>query len=288
MDSIARFEVVRAAVFLSSRSVVSDPELMIEFTDVTKTFPGMERPAVDGFTLSVARGETLVLLGSSGCGKSTLLKLANRLLKPDSGEIRIGGRPVATWPVRELRRSIGYVIQNIGLFPHWTAEENVAASLRIAGVSPKERRRRSHELLDLIGLDPDDHATRYPDELSGGQQQRVGVARALASDPEILLMDEPFGALDGVTRERLQEEVRRLKEDLGKTILLVTHDLFEALALGDRIGVMHEGRLEQTGAARELLSAPATPFVEELFKKPARQLEAFGRVGGRFVEKEEA
>ncbi|NLT69380.1 MAG: ATP-binding cassette domain-containing protein [Verrucomicrobiaceae bacterium] len=259
---------------------------MIEFTDVTKTFPGMERPAVDGLTLSVKRGETLVLLGSSGCGKSTLLKLANRLLEPDAGEIRIGGRAVATWPVRELRRSIGYVIQNIGLFPHWTAEENVAAPLRIAGVAPEERRGRSRELLDRIGLASDEYAGRYPDELSGGQQQRVGVARALASDPEILLMDEPFGALDGITRERLQDEVRRLKGDLGKTILLVTHDLFEALALGDRIGVMHEGRLEQAGPARELLSAPATPFVEELFKKPARQLEAFGEAGGASVAKE--
>lgn len=246
----------------------------------------MERPAVDGLTLSVARGETLVLLGSSGCGKSTLLKLANRLLEPDSGAIRIGGRPVDAIPVGELRRSIGYVIQNVGLFPHWTAEENVAAPLRIAGVAPEERRGRSHELLDRIGLAPDEYATRYPDELSGGQQQRVGVARALASDPGILLMDEPFGALDGITRERLQDEVRRLKEDLGKTILLVTHDLFEALALGDRIGVMHEGRLEQVGPARELFSHPATPFVEELFKKPARQLEAFGRANMASGEKE--
>ena len=186
MDSIARFEAVRAAVFLSFRSVVSDPELMIEFSDVAKTFPGMERPAVDGFTLSVARGETLVLLGSSGCGKSTLLKLANRLLEPDSGEVRIGGRPVAAWPVRELRRSIGYVIQNVGLFPHWTTEENVAAPLRIAGVAPEERRRRSHELLDRIGLAPEEYAGRYPDELSGGQRQRVGVARALADRKSVV------------------------------------------------------------------------------------------------------
>ncbi len=252
---------------------------MIDFTNVIKAFPGGERPAVSGLTLSVERGETLVLLGSSGSGKSTLLKLVNRLLEPDSGEIRVGGRLVGDVPVRELRRSMGYVIQDTGLFPHWTAEENVAAPLRIAGVPPEERRSRSRELLDRLGLDPGEFASRYPDELSGGQQQRVGVARALAADPDILLMDEPFGALDGITRERLQQEVRRLNCDLGKTILLVTHDLFEALALGDRIGVMHEGRLEQAGQKHELLSRPATPFVKELFEKPARQLETFGRAG---------
>jgi len=259
---------------------------MIDFTDVTKTFPGMEHPAVNGLTLSIKRGETFVLLGSSGCGKSTLLKLTNRLLKADAGEIRIDGVAVDRIPVRELRRSIGYVIQDIGLFPHWTVEENIGAPLRIAGASANRRRERSRELLGLLGLDPEGFSSRYPDELSGGQRQRVGVARALAADPGILLMDEPFGALDGVTRERLQQEVLGLNRDLGKTILLVTHDLFEALALGDRIGVMHEGRLEQAGAKHELLSHPATPFVKALFEKPAKQLEAFGRAGIPPVGKE--
>lgn len=260
---------------------------MIDFTDVVKTFPAMDHPAVDGLTLSIKRGETLVLLGSSGCGKSTLLKLTNRLLEPDAGEIRIDGVPLDQLPVRELRRSIGYVIQNIGLFPHWTVEQNVGAPLRIAGSPSNRRRARSRELLDLLGLDPEEFSSRYPDELSGGQQQRVGVARALAADPEILLMDEPFGALDGVTRERLQQEVLRLNRELGKTILLVTHDLFEALSLGDRIGVMHEGRLEQEGLKHELLSDPATPFVKALFEKPARQLAAFGRAGTPPATKED-
>ncbi len=248
---------------------------MIELTRVSKSFPGMERPAVDGVSLSIQAGETLVLLGSSGSGKSTLLKLINRLLEPDAGEIRVNGEPVADQPVLKLRRSMGYVIQNVGLFPHWTVEGNVGGPLRMAGGSTVRRRERSRELLTMVGLEPTEFGDRYPDELSGGQQQRVGVARALANDPDILLMDEPFGALDGVTREKLQQEVLRLKRELGKTILLVTHDLFEALALGDRIGVMHEGRLEQVGTREEVLQKPATPFVRELFGKPAKQLEAF-------------
>ncbi|MEX2580006.1 MAG: ATP-binding cassette domain-containing protein [Verrucomicrobiales bacterium] len=248
---------------------------MIEFTNVTKSFPGIDRPAVDDVSFFIEAGETVVLLGSSGCGKSTTLRLINRILDPDAGEILVRGKPNTERPLLQLRRSIGYVIQNVGLFPHWTIEENVAAPLRISGVSPAERRTRSRRLLELVELDPEEFAGRYPDELSGGQQQRVGVARALVGDPDILLMDEPFGALDGVTRESLQQETRRLNEELGKTILLVTHDLFEALALGDRIGVMHEGRLEQVGTKSDLLNHPATPFVRELFGKPARQLELY-------------
>jgi osmoprotectant transport system ATP-binding protein len=253
---------------------------MIEITDVVATFSGMERPAVDGVSLSIAKGETLVLLGSSGCGKSTTLKLINRLIEPDSGEIRINGIPSCSVPILQLRRSIGYVIQSVGLFPHWTIEENVGAPLRIASISLTERRERSRALLSLVGLDPDEFGARYPQEVSGGQQQRVGVARALATEPEILLMDEPFGALDGVTREQLQNELLALKKQLEKTILLVTHDLFEALVLADRIGVMHKGRLEQIGTAEELMRKPATPFVRELFEKPARQLDLFRRARG--------
>ena len=250
---------------------------MIEITSIVKTFAGMDRPAVDNVSLSIANGETLVLLGSSGCGKSTILKLLNRLLEPDSGEIRIGGTSSIQQPILELRRSLGYVIQHVGLFPHWTIEENISSPLRIQGVAASQRRSRSRELLEVVGLNPDDFCARFPDQLSGGQQQRVGVARALAADPDILLMDEPFGALDGVTREALQQEVLRLKSELGKTILFVTHDLFEALALGDRIGVMHQGRLEQVGSRSEILGNPSTPFVRELFEKPAQQLEIFRR-----------
>ena len=253
---------------------------MIEITDVVKTFSGMSRPAVDSVTLSIAKGETLVLLGSSGCGKSTTLKLINRLIEPDSGEIRIDGTPSRSVPILQLRRSIGYVIQSVGLFPHWTIEENVGAPLRIANAPSTECRERSRALLSLVGLDPDQFGSRYPQEVSGGQQQRVGVARALATEPEILLMDEPFGALDGVTREQLQNELISLKKQLDKTILLVTHDLFEALVLADRIGVMHDGRLEQIGTAEELVREPATPFVRELFEKPARQLDLFRQARG--------
>lgn len=248
---------------------------MIELQDVSKVFPGMDRPAVDHVSFSIQAGETVVLLGSSGCGKSTTLKLINRLLDPDRGEIRIAGQPTTERPLLELRRSIGYVIQNVGLFPHWTVEQNVGAQLQVAGVASGERRERSRKLMGLVGLGPDDFADRFPDELSGGERQRVGVARALAGEPEILLMDEPFGALDGITREILQQEVLRLKQELGKTILLVTHDLFEALALGDRIGVMHEGRLEQIGTKAEIIGQPATPFVRELFEKPAKQLQLY-------------
>lgn len=248
---------------------------MIEFSQVSKSFPGTGPPAVDRVSFRIEAGETVVLLGSSGCGKSTTLRLINRILDPDSGRVLVRGRATAETPLLQLRRSIGYVIQDVGLFPHWTIEQNVAAPLRISGVPPAERRARSRRMLETVELDPEEFARRYPDELSGGQRQRAGVARALVGDPDVLLMDEPFGALDGVTRESLQQETARLNRELGKTILLVTHDLFEALALGDRIGVMHEGRLEQIGTKAELLQRPATPFVRELFEKPARQLELY-------------
>ena len=253
---------------------------MIELKKVRKTFFKVERPAVDGVTLSIAKGETFVLLGSSGCGKSTTLKLINRLIEPDSGDIKINGINSCDVPILQLRRSIGYVIQNVGLLPHWTIEANVGAPIRIANVAASEQRERSRVLLRLVGLDPDQFGRRYPEELSGGQQQRVGVARALATEPEILLMDEPFGALDGVTRGQLQHEVLALKKKLVKTILLVTHDLFEALLLGDRIGVMHNGCLEQIGTAKELIREPATPFVRELVEKPAHQLDLFREARG--------
>ena len=247
----------------------------ISIKQVSKAFNAMDHPAVNNVSLSVSAGEVFVLLGSSGCGKSTLLKLINRLLDPDSGNIEIDGVPILSQPVISLRRSIGYVIQHIGLFPHWNIEDNVGGPLRMRGEQASVRRHRSRELLELVGLEPEKYAARYPSELSGGQQQRVGVARALAADPDILLMDEPFGALDGVTRESLQEQVLMLKKSLSKTILFVTHDLFEALMLADRIGVMHEGSIEQIGSPQTLLNHPETTFVRELFGRPAKQLEVF-------------
>ena len=248
---------------------------MIELEDVSKSFDGGQSWAVRDLTLRVAEGEFLVLLGSSGCGKTTTLKMINRLIETTRGTIRVGGLDVTQHEPVTLRRSIGYVFQGIGLFPHLTIEENVSVVLRLEGRPGKQRRARAKELMELVGLTPERFADRYPAELSGGQQQRVGLARALASDPSCLLMDEPLGALDAITRNALQDELLQLKERLRRTIVFVTHDIFEALKLADRIAVMHEGRLQQTGTRQEVLSAPATPFVRDLFERPARQLSLF-------------
>jgi len=254
---------------------------MIVLRDVWKSFDGGKTFVVKGVSLEVAKGETLVLLGSSGSGKTTTLKMINRLIEPTRGTIEVDGRNVKEIDPIELRRSIGYVFQGIGLFPHMTVAENVSIPLRLLGRPKNERRKRAEELLALVGLDPKVFADRYPDELSGGQQQRVGVARALAADPEYLLMDEPFGALDAVTRDALQQELLRLKEKLRKTIVFVTHDIFEAFLLADRIAVMHEGRVEQVGTREELMRKPATEFVRSLLEKPVKHLALFnaGSVG---------
>lgn len=244
---------------------------MITLTDVTKQFPGSPKPAVRGVSFAVQPGETLVLLGTSGCGKTTTLKMINRLVRPTAGRIEVDGRDTSAVDPMTLRRSIGYVFQDIGLFPHMTVAQNVEIVPRLLGWKPRRRRERSAELLERVGLDPAAHLNRKPRQLSGGQQQRVGIARALAADPAYLLMDEPFGALDAVTRDQLQSELLRLKAELGKTVVFVTHDLFEALRLGDRIGVMHAGRLEQIGTPEELLHRPATAFVETLFDQAKRQ-----------------
>jgi len=245
---------------------------MISFEHVSKSYSNGDTYAVKDVSFEVQEGETLVLLGSSGSGKTTLLRLINRLTEPTSGRILLGDADVATQDPVPLRRRIGYVFQGIGLFPHFTVAANVAIVPRLLDW-PKERRtQRTHELLDLVGLEPAVYADRYPDELSGGQQQRVGVARALAGDPEFLLMDEPFGALDAITRDSLQEELLALKQRLRKTIVFVTHDIQEGMIVGDRIAVMHEGRLEQIGTRDELLRQPKTEFVRELFAKPAAQL----------------
>lgn len=245
---------------------------MIVLRGLSKSYDGGKTFAVRDLSLEVADGKTLVLLGSSGSGKTTVLKMINRLIEPSSGTIEVDGADVlAQDPVR-LRRSIGYVFQQVGLFPHMTIAENIAIGLRLRGRPAEERALRARELLDLVDLRADLYAGRYPSELSGGQAQRVGVARALAAEPKYLLMDEPFGALDEVTRESLRLALKNLRDRLKKTIVFVTHDIFEALELGDSIAVMHEGRLEQLGSGEELLKKPATPFVERLFRKPAELL----------------
>ncbi len=248
---------------------------MIRLTEVSKSFDGGTTYAVKKVTLDIAEGETLVLLGSSGCGKTTTLKMINRLIEPTDGMIEVDDRNVMDYDPVTLRRSIGYAFQGIGLFPHLTVGENVSVVLRLLGEPIKDRREKARELLSLVDLDPEALINRFPSKLSGGQQQRVGVARALAANPAYLLMDEPFGALDALTRDTLQQELLQLKQKLSKTIVFVTHDIFEALTLADRIAVMHEGRLEQVGSKEEILGNPATDFVRELFEKPARQLAAY-------------
>jgi len=214
---------------------------VIEFRDVAYVLPNGQ-PLLTGLNLQVQHGETLVLLGRSGSGKTTTLKLVNRLLNPSSGEVRVNGTPTAKSDVIRLRRSIGYVIQDVGLFPHFTVERNIGLVPRIEGWPADRVHRRVEELLRLVGLE-EEMASRYPHQLSGGQRQRVGVARALAADPAILLMDEPFGALDALTRDQLQSEFLALQQRLGKTVVFVTHDLREALRLGSRIALMDAGRL---------------------------------------------
>jgi osmoprotectant transport system ATP-binding protein len=234
---------------------------MIELHHVTKRFG--ERIAVDDLSLSVARGELCVLLGPSGCGKTTTMRMINRLVEPSSGRITIAGEDVSGRAPVQLRRSIGYVIQQIGLFPHLDIAANVGTVPQLLGWPKGRIRARVDELLSLVDLDPATFRHRYPHQLSGGQQQRVGVARALAADPPVLLMDEPFGALDPVTRANLQAQFRRLQQELGTTVVFVTHDLDEAVRLADRVAVLAEGGvLHQHAAPADVLGRPATPFVE--------------------------
>lgn len=224
--------------------------------------------AVRDVTLHVAKGEVVALIGESGCGKSTTLRMVNRLVEPTSGTIEVNGENVANANPSALRRNIGYVFQDIGLFPHYSVEENVAAVPKLLGWNAKRRHDRAVEVLEFVGLPVAEYGTRNPSELSGGQQQRVGVARALAAEPEVMLMDEPFGALDPITRAGVQDEFQRIQQELDLTVLMVTHDMTEAMLLADRIAVMKDGAIEQVGPPRELLTDPATEYVRTLVELP--------------------
>jgi osmoprotectant transport system ATP-binding protein len=251
---------------------------MIEFKGVSRAFNG--KAAVSDLSLTVAEGEFCVLLGTSGSGKSTTLKMINRLVEFDSGEIRFAGESIRQLDARDLRRRMGYAIQSIGLFPHWTVQKNIATVPALLGWSKQQVTQRIAALLALLNLDPQ-LLNRYPHQLSGGQQQRVGVARALAADPEVLLMDEPFGALDPVTRGALQQEMLRIHRLSGRTIVLVTHDIDEALTLADRLVLMDNGEIVQQGKPAELLTQPKNDFVRDFFGRSEMgvRLLALGQVG---------
>jgi osmoprotectant transport system ATP-binding protein len=249
---------------------------MIEIRRLTRRFGPVV--AVDSLDLEVAEGELLVLLGGSGSGKTTTLKMVNRLIEPSSGSVRIAGQDAGATPPHELRRRIGYVFQKVGLFPHMSVAENVGITPRLLGWDAARVAARVDALLELVELPPDEIRGRRPWELSGGQQQRVGVARALAAEPRLMLLDEPFGALDPLTRDRLQQSFLRLRRRLGLTAIFVTHDMVEALLLGDRIAVMNQGRLVQVGSPAELLRAPADDYVQKLMDTPRRQAAIFERL----------
>src|SRR6185436_17626133 len=229
---------------------------------VTKRYGNSARPAINDLSLTIPAGEICVLIGPSGGGKTTAMKMINRLISISEGDITIDGTSVRSLEVTELRRGIGYVIQQIGLFPHMTVENNIGTVPRLLGWDKQRIRARAGELLELVGLDPDEHAKRFPSQLSGGQRQRVGLARAVAADPPLMLMDEPFGAIDPITREHLQDEFLRLHREIRKTVIFVTHDIDEAIKMGDRIAILQEGgRLAQYDTPDDILAAPANDFV---------------------------
>jgi osmoprotectant transport system ATP-binding protein len=237
---------------------------MIRLEGVTKRYPGQDRPAVEHIDLDIPEGEIVIFVGPSGCGKTTLMKMINRLIEPTSGRIFIQGEDVTSVNPDQLRRRIGYVIQQIGLFPHMTIGDNIATVPKMLGWDKARIGHRIDELLELVGLDAKTFRNRYPKQLSGGQRQRVGVARALAVDPPVMLMDEPFGAIDPITRDRLQNEFLRLQAEIRKTIVFVTHDIDEAIKMGDRIAILREGaQIAQYDTPKHILSAPADAFVAD-------------------------
>ncbi len=238
---------------------------MIKFTNVTKRF-GADVTAVSSVSFDLAKGRTLALIGPSGCGKTTMLKMLNRLEEPTSGEISILGLNILDQDPVQVRRQIGYVIQRGGLFPHWTVQRNISMVPKLVGWESARTNGRVTELLELMGLDPEEYRTRYPAELSGGQQQRVGIARALAADPPVILFDEPFSALDPITRNQMQREFLRLKEVVQKTMVFVTHDIQEALLLGDEVLLLKAGEVQQYGTPEQLRFRPGNAFVKEFLE----------------------
>ena len=244
---------------------------MIRLDHVTKNYAGTGRHAVDGLDLVIETGMTVAMIGPSGCGKTTTMRMINRLETPTVGRVLVNGHDVAETDPKQLRRSIGYVIQQVGLFPHMTIERNIATVPRLLGWDKAKADRRIDELLDLVSLDPAVMRRRLPHELSGGQRQRVGFARALAADPAIMLMDEPFGAIDPITRVKLQDEFRQILKKVSKTVVIVTHDLDEAIKMGDRIAIMRDGRLLQYDTPEAILAKPANDFVES-FLGPDRAI----------------
>ena len=245
--------------------------IAIEYEQVSKRFSKNAKPSVDSVSARIEEGEFITILGSSGCGKTTLLKMTNRLLDPSGGRIILFGEDISTVDPVTVRRRMGYVIQQIGLLPHMTAEENITIIPRLMKQDREQIRIRARQLLTMVELDPDIYAARYPSELSGGQQQRVGLARALMPDPKIMLLDEPFGAVDAITRINLQNELLRIHRETKKTFLLVTHDINEAMKLGNRVMIMNEGRLLQFDMPREIIRHPADPFVEALIRSAYEQ-----------------
>jgi osmoprotectant transport system ATP-binding protein len=251
---------------------------MISIKNLTKSYDDGRSNAVDHISFTVNPGELLALVGESGCGKTTTLKMINRLIEPTSGEIIVNEINVLELNPVQLRRKIGYVFQEIGLFPHMTIAENIGIVPKLLGWPKIKASERVHELLNLTGLNPNQYATKMPPELSGGQRQRVGVARALAAHPEIMLMDEPFGALDPITRAGIQDEFKNLQNELGLTVIMVTHDMMEALILADRVAIMQEGRIVAFGTPSELISGTENAYADKLLDAPRQQSEKLSKI----------
>ncbi len=266
MDALFKIRIKK-----NGRNFFLPKNTLIELKNVSKSYAEADKLSVSDISLTIEKGEGLVLIGSSGSGKTTFLKMLNGLEKPTSGSILIKGKNIESYNLRELRhRFFGYVFQKMGLFPHMTVKENIEIVLYLDKKSPSFRQKKACELLEIMHLNPAIYLDRYPDQLSGGEQQRVGVARALATCSTCLLMDEPFGALDAVTRCELQDEILSLKKELNKTLILVTHDIAEAFKMGDRIAVMKDGKIEQMGTKEQLLETPKTPFVKQLVQAGLR------------------